>query len=184
MKFTDGCIFLLALLGFGLIAGAIAYEFSHKEPKVENTITFQNPDEYYMDELSRMERSFQENGLAYLLGPDWKNSQYTVDENPEVQEKLDQLLWKYCLQTSDLFGMVCGYMREQDDHSDKLFDVLFNILYRQNEALQKYASVRMKKDADINTFKYEEESLSSVFNHEIYQQTRLLECLQEMKSKL
>ena len=186
MKSTDIITFLVVILFGALIVGAVVWEHNLEKslPKVEDTITFERPDQFYMDQIFRMERFFQENGLGYLLGPDWEDVTYVVDADPTVQKELDQLLWHYCLQTSDLFAMVCNYMREQDDHSEKLFGVLFNIMYRQNEVLQKYASDLMKKDADINTFRFEEESLSSVINNDIYQQTRLLDILQEMRTKL
>ena len=143
------------------------------EPAV---IQYDNSADYYLDWFFRMEKSFRENELGFIIGRDNLDT-YTVDADSTVQRKLDETLWRYCLRTSDLFGTICSYMNEKRDYSDKMFDVLATIVNSQETYVNKYGSDLMKTDAKHNTFGYEKESLTKVVNQTLYKESRLLDWL-------
>ena len=53
-------------------------------------------------------------------------------------------------------------MKEESNYSSSMFNVLYNIIYRQQEVLDRYGSAKMKEDANVNTFKYEQECMASL----------------------
>lgn len=139
-------------------------------------IHYDNSADYYLDWFFRMEKSFQETELGYIIGPDNLDT-YTVDADSTVQRKLDEALWSYCLRTSDLFGTICSYMNEKRDYSDRMFDVLATIINSQETYVNKYGSDLLKTDAKHNTFGYEAESLTKVMNQTLYKKSGLLDWL-------
>ena len=182
-KIVTGVIIVIAVICFGC---AIQYHRAVKKltdkicenptPEVPAVIHYDNAADYYLDWFFKMEKRFKETGLGTIVGKDNLDT-YTVGADSTVQRKLDELLWKYCLQTSDLFGTVCGYMNEKRDYSDKMFDVLATIVNSQETYVQKYGSDLLKEDAKQNTFKYEEERLTEVVNQTLYKESRLLDYL-------
>jgi hypothetical protein len=162
-------VFIIFIIGAALLIGAVCYDAKHNydptpvaEQVAEPQVDFSHPDRYYLYILYKYDQGFKDAGLYTILGPEKDKADYTVDANPKVQEYMDKLLWGYCLQTSDLFYSVTTYMKEESDYSGSMFNVLYNIIHRQQEVLDKYGSSRMKEDANVNTFKHEQEYLASL----------------------
>ena len=187
---------ILALAIALAIAAALFYGIKYSYSKTESaidcnpeTLTFDTPDQQYWYLLDKIDNGFTQVELCTILGPEHKDinildpkgeqPDYEVGANPETQRLLDEALWSYCLQTSDLFATVCNYMRSNKDYDSKLTNLLSNIFYRQTAYLNKYASDLMKKDAEGNTFKYERECLESVIDSRFAEEERLLEYLTE-----
>ena len=173
MKHLDITLAITVITGFiigaALIIGAVCYDAKHSydptpvsEQVTEPQVDFSHPDRYYLYILYKYDQGFKDNGLYTILGPEKDKVDYTVDANPKVQEYMDKLLWGYCLQTSDLFYSVTTYMKEESDYSSSMFNVLYNIIHRQQEVLDRYGSAKMKEDANVNTFKHEQEYLASL----------------------
>ena len=164
----DNIIYIAAAVVV-IFASVGLYRTTHKEVKeqpspVEETVTFENPHEYYTSLLHKIDKGFDETAMPHLLGPDWKDLDYVVDADPKVQEEMDKTIWRYCLQTSDLFGTCCSYMKGENDYDNRLIGLLGSIYDRQIAYMNKYASERGKKSINVNHLKYEADCLKSVID--------------------
>ena len=139
----------------------------------------EHPEEAVMDQVISLDNNFKEGALKYILGPNY-DEEYIVDSNSKTQNELDKAVWGYCASTSHLFGSLCNYMIKNDYNNDNAYNVLFNIVYRQKEYLNKYASDRMKKDARSNTFEFEEKTLSKLVNYTASKQNTIFECIKDI----
>ena len=167
----------------GLIIGLIPflvlmYQYPHAEPFTESE---QDLSTKYMDLLFSVDDSFTDAGLGYILGPH-RGDEYTVDGNPIVQEELDKLLKGYFNQTFNLYKDICEEMDDPDNRTEKMYTVLFNILYRQKTYIDKYASDRFKGEVDLDIFWEEENLLTKVTDTTDYSQYRILKYMKEMRN--
>lgn len=184
----NGKTFIAILFAAAIvIAGIMGINDSNKKadlavPETEEVVKFYDDvADYYLDIIIRMEKSLTDTELPFYLGSDLEN--YTVDADSTVQRHIDEILWRFCLRTSDEFARVCDYMNDKRDYRDEMFNVLNNIVYRQDLYVQKYGSDLMKKDAVNNTYRFEEEKLTGVVNQTLYKENRLLAALNEIKQK-
>lgn len=172
-------IFAIAVIIAGIITIYVQHKRDSSSIGVEKTSA--TPEQTSADLLQKCNDEFINVGLYTILGEN-NMDDYVVDADPQVQRKIDEILWGYCQKTSNIFSMQCKSMRERLYYDSSAFDVLTSIIWRQKLFLDKYASEQMKRDADVNTFKYEEEILASVLDPYITNQSRVMELIGNIRS--
>lgn len=168
----------------GLVIGMAAfcillYSFSKKPTSVpEQTVQRiyeEHPEELTLEFLFKEDHRFKDIGLKFCIGDD---PDYVIDANPEIQKNVDRLVQAYCLNTSRLFATLCDQMKSTDHYDDNAYNVLFNIVYRQQEYLKRYASPGLKNSTATDVFRQEMELISSLPDP---QNRHLLETIQEIR---